>query len=88
MGRKGGPFDNYHNRAIETSSSNLVLRFKIWAIGDSEVQLSTDPGEISSLINRIVAAQRTCTLQWILAHVDIYGNEQAVNPAKEARNSI
>ncbi|KFM72055.1 hypothetical protein X975_21378, partial [Stegodyphus mimosarum] len=36
------------------------------------------------LMNKTIAAQRTCTLPWILAHVDIYGNEQADDLAKDA----
>ncbi|GFV28094.1 hypothetical protein TNCV_677821 [Trichonephila clavipes] len=36
--------------------------------------------------NRVVAVQRTCTLQWLPAHADIFGNEQADSLAKEVRN--
>ncbi|GFY10094.1 hypothetical protein TNCV_1946391 [Trichonephila clavipes] len=43
--------------------------------------------DVIDLVNRVVAAQRTCILQWIPAHVDMFGKEQAGNLAKEARNS-
>ncbi|GFX03372.1 hypothetical protein TNCV_4633841 [Trichonephila clavipes] len=44
--------------------------------------------DIISLINKVVVALRTCTLQWIPAQVDIFGNKQTDNLAKEARNSL
>ncbi|GFU81934.1 hypothetical protein TNCV_2537431 [Trichonephila clavipes] len=34
------------------------------------------------LINRVVATQRTCTLQWIRAKVDIFDNDQVDNLAR------
>ncbi|GFW75436.1 nuclear pore complex protein Nup214 [Trichonephila clavipes] len=43
--------------------------------------------DIIALINRVVAAQRTCTLQWILPHVDTFGNELSDNLVKETQNS-
>ncbi|GFX84336.1 hypothetical protein TNCV_4134471 [Trichonephila clavipes] len=43
--------------------------------------------DIIALMNRVVACQRTCPLQGIPAHEDIFGNEQADNLAKEIRIS-
>ncbi|GFU68703.1 hypothetical protein TNCV_309181 [Trichonephila clavipes] len=40
-----------------------------------------------SIIDRVIAAQRACTLQWISALVEIFANEQADNLAKLAPNS-
>ncbi|GFV44482.1 hypothetical protein TNCV_4737361 [Trichonephila clavipes] len=52
-------------RSLNSYHSRLIL------IGNS--QLTQD---IIALINRAVAAQGTCTLQWITSHVDIFGNEE------------
>ncbi|GFW86571.1 hypothetical protein TNCV_4333551 [Trichonephila clavipes] len=42
---------------------------------------------LSSSGKELHAVQRICTLQWIPAHVDIFGNKQTDDLAKEALNS-
>ncbi|GFU53855.1 RNase H domain-containing protein [Trichonephila clavipes] len=61
-----------------------TFRSALMAIQRGNSQLTQD---IIVLINRVVTAQRTCTLQWIPYHVDIFANKQADNLTKEARNS-
>ena len=77
----------YHSTANESSSGILLFtdsRSELQVILRGNSQLTY---EIINIANRIVAVQRTCTLLWILAHVDIFVNEQADSLAEEARNS-
>ncbi|GFW17101.1 RNase H domain-containing protein [Trichonephila clavipes] len=79
--------DNYPNRATKILSGILLFtecRSALQVIQRGSSQLKQD---IISLLNRVFVAQRTCTLQWIPAHSDIFGNEHDDNLAKEARNS-
>ncbi|GFT21078.1 hypothetical protein TNCV_2581811 [Trichonephila clavipes] len=55
------------------------------AIQKGNSQLTQD---IIALLNGAVAATGTGPLQWIPTYVDMFGNEQNDNLAKEARNSL
>ncbi|GFX23558.1 hypothetical protein TNCV_3770321 [Trichonephila clavipes] len=73
-----GALDNYHSRTVESFSSILLFsdsKSALQAILRGNPQLTQDKLE------------RTCTLQWIPALVDIFGDEQVDNLAKNARNS-
>ncbi|GFV48277.1 uncharacterized protein TNCV_4716611 [Trichonephila clavipes] len=62
--------DNYHRRAIESFSGILLFsdsRSALQTILRGTSQLTQ---YIIDLRNRVFAVQRTCTLQWILAHID------------------
>ncbi|XP_054724287.1 uncharacterized protein LOC129234319 [Uloborus diversus] len=71
----------------DQSSRSIIIfsdcRSALQAIQGSKCQLSH---QIIELINKIIAAQKSCILQWIPAHVNIFGNEKADELAKASRN--
>lgn len=76
----------YCSKEIQNSNGLLLFsdsRSALQAILSGNSTLTQD---IIQLLNKITTAQRTCILQWIPAHVDIDGNEEADILAKEARD--
>ncbi|GFV43850.1 RNase H domain-containing protein [Trichonephila clavipes] len=81
--------DIYLTQTNITNSDGIIVlsdyRSALEAIKEGKMGLTQ---EINSLLFSIGALDKSCTLQWILAHVGIEGNENAASLANEARTHL
>ncbi|GFS68049.1 RNase H domain-containing protein [Trichonephila clavipes] len=75
----------YLTQSVPTNGLIIFFdcKFSLEAIKRGKMRLVQD---INELLSTIVAKEKTCTIQWVPAHLNIEGNEHADSLAKEARN--